>query len=60
MRRIHRNPYLTPKELAAVLDISQRTAYRFCESGRVPAYKVGGSWRIESRSNYLDVFAKLT
>jgi len=54
MRRIHRNPYLTPKELAALLDITERTATRFCNSGLVPAYKVGGRWRIESRSNYLE------
>jgi len=50
---------LTPKQLAAELDVSERTAYRFCESGLVPAYKVGGSWRIESQTSYLDSFAKL-
>ena len=54
-----RNRYLTPKQLAAELDVSERTAYRFCESGLVPAYKVGGSWRIESQTSYLDSFAKL-
>jgi len=47
-------PYITPKELQALLDISKSTAYRYCESGLVPSYRVGGRWRIESRSNYLE------
>jgi len=38
--------YLSPKELAFQLDVSERTAYRFCESGLVPAFKVGARWRI--------------
>lgn len=59
MRRVNRDPYLTPKQLAAELDISERTAYRFCQSGRVPSYRVGGRWRIESRTNYLDLFSRL-
>ncbi len=38
--------YLSPKELAFQLDVSERTAYRFCESGLVPAFRVGRKWRI--------------
>ncbi len=40
--------YLSPKELAFQLDVSERTAYRFCESGLVPAFKVGSRWRIHA------------
>ncbi|MGA1223762.1 MAG: helix-turn-helix domain-containing protein [Phycisphaerales bacterium] len=29
--------------------MSERTAYRFCQSGLVPAYRVGGRWRIPHR-----------
>ena len=54
-----RNPYLTPKQLAAELDISERTAYRFCRTGMVPAYRVGGRWRIESQTDFLSRFSRL-
>lgn len=58
MRRASRDPYLTPKQLAAELDVTERTAVRFCNNGLVPAFKVGGRWRIESNTSYLDQFAK--
>jgi len=47
--------YLTPKELAFKIDVSERTAYRFCESGLVPAFKVGSRWRIPA-DKLSDVF----
>ena len=55
MKRPAPKKYLTPKELAAELDISERTARRFCESGLVPSYRVGGRWRIEERPDYLEL-----
>jgi excisionase family DNA binding protein len=42
--------FLTLQEAAAILKISTRTLYRVMQSGRFPAFKVGGQWRIlESR-----------
>jgi excisionase family DNA binding protein len=37
---------LTPRELAAYVRVSIRTAYQLCSDGAVPAVKVGGVWRI--------------
>ena len=36
---------LTIKELASYLKIAEKTAYRFMSEGRIPGFKVGGSWR---------------
>lgn len=36
---------LTIKELASYLKIAEKTAYRFVSDGRIPGFKVGGSWR---------------
>lgn len=36
---------LTIKELASYLKIAEKTAYRFVSEGRIPGFKVGGSWR---------------
>lgn len=37
---------LTTAEVAAYLKLSQRTAWRWCKDGRLPAFKVGrhGAW----------------
>jgi excisionase family DNA binding protein len=56
--RPKRPKYLTPKELAYQLDVSERTAYRFCENGQVPAFKVGSRWRVPA-DNYLEKFSRL-
>jgi excisionase family DNA binding protein len=37
---------LTLAELARLLRVSTRTAYRYVYDGTVPAVKVGGRWRI--------------
>ena len=39
------NEILTIKELASYLKIADKTAYRFVSEGRIPGFKVGGSWR---------------
>ena len=39
--------YRTPKELAAEYDVSETCIYRWCQSGFLPSYKVGGRWRID-------------
>ena len=38
---------LTLKELAAYLKLTEKTAYRLAAEGRLPGFKVGGSWRFK-------------
>jgi excisionase family DNA binding protein len=41
---------LTLSEVAAILKISKRTLHRMIQHRQIPAFKVGGQWRIlESR-----------
>lgn len=41
---------LTVSEAATILKISQRTLHRMIHDKRIPAFKIGGQWRIlESR-----------
>ena len=41
---------LTLAEAAGILKISKRTLYRMIQNRQIPAFKVGGQWRIlESR-----------
>ncbi len=37
---------LTVKELAAWLKLNEKTAYKLVLQGKIPGFKVGGSWRI--------------
>lgn len=36
---------LTLKEFAEYLKLAEKTAYRLAAEGRLPGFKVGGSWR---------------
>ena len=36
---------LTLEEVAAYLKASKRTVYRLAQEGKIPAFKLGGSWR---------------
>ena len=36
---------MTIKEVAAFLKIKEKTAYRLVADGKIPGFKVGGSWR---------------
>ena len=38
---------LTIKEVAAFLKVNERTVYRLAASKKIPAFKVGGSWRFK-------------
>ena len=38
--------FLTIKEAAAILQISERTAHRMLQRKKLPAFKVGGQWRL--------------
>jgi len=37
----------TLKEVAAYLKIGERTVYRLVQEGKLPGFKVGGSWRFK-------------
>ena len=36
---------LTIKEVAKYLKLTEKTAYRLASVGKIPGFKVGGSWR---------------
>jgi excisionase family DNA binding protein len=38
---------LTVREVAKLLKINEKTAYKLAASGKIPGFKVGGSWRFE-------------
>lgn len=38
---------LTVKEVAEYLKIHERTVYRMATANKLPAFKVGGSWRFK-------------
>jgi excisionase family DNA binding protein len=37
---------LTVKEVAQYLKVNDRTVYRMAVAGRIPAFKIGNTWRI--------------
>ena len=40
------NELLTVKEVADYLRVSRVTAWRWCQQGLLPAFRIGRSWRI--------------
>jgi excisionase family DNA binding protein len=38
---------LTIREVADLLRINEKTAYKLASAGRIPGFKVGGSWRFQ-------------
>lgn len=38
---------LTLKEVAQYLKLTEKTAYRLAGDGKLPGFKVGGSWRFK-------------
>ena len=38
---------LTLKEIAEYLKLADKTAYRLAAEGKLPGFKVGGSWRFK-------------
>lgn len=38
---------LTLKEVAVYLKLAEKTAYRLAAEGKLPGFKVGGSWRFK-------------
>ena len=41
---------MTVKDIAEYLDMHPMTIYKFVKEGRIPAFKVGTSWRIKRES----------
>lgn len=40
---------LTIQELAEYLKLNEKTAYRLAGEGKLPGFKVGGSWRFKRK-----------
>lgn len=38
---------LTLKEVTEYLKLAEKTAYRLAQKGKLPGFKVGGSWRFK-------------
>jgi len=38
---------LTLKDIAGYLKLTEKTAYRLVAEGKLPGFKVGGSWRFK-------------
>ena len=38
---------MTLKEVAEYLKVAEKTAYRLVAEGKLPGFKVGGSWRFK-------------
>jgi len=47
---------LTIKELSQYLKLAEKTAYRLVSDGKIPGFKVGGSWRF--RKSEIDFWIK--
>lgn len=47
---------MTMKEVAEYLKLNEKTAYRLTSDGKLPAFKVGGSWRF--RKSEIDDWTK--
>ena len=39
------NDIITIKEVSAYLKLAEKTAYRLAAQGKIPGFKIGGSWR---------------
>jgi excisionase family DNA binding protein len=46
----------TIKEVATYLKLAEKTAYRLASEGKLPGFKVGGSWRF--RKSEVDAWIK--
>ncbi|WP_169546462.1 methylation-associated defense system helix-turn-helix domain-containing protein MAD1 [Sneathiella aquimaris] len=47
---------MTIKEVAEYLKLTEKTAYRLAAEGKIPGFKVGGSWRFRRSEieNWID------
>lgn len=37
------------KEVARILDVTEKTVYRMANDSEIPAFKIGGSWRFKRK-----------
>ncbi len=49
---------MTIREVADYLKLTEKTAYRLAAEGKIPGFKVGGSWRF--RRSEIENFTKST
>jgi excisionase family DNA binding protein len=49
---------LTVQEVATYLEVSRSTVWRWCNTGRLPAFRIGREWRIHREA--LDRLTKPT
>ena len=49
MRAIHAmsDQIMTLKEVASYLKLAEKTTYKLAAEGKLPGFKVGGSWRFK-------------
>lgn len=49
---------MTLKELAEYLKVAEKTIYRLVNENKIPAFKVGGSWRFRKAEidNWIDKY----
>ena len=47
MSTIMSDEILTLREVAEYLKLTEKTAYRLAAEGKLPGFKVGGSWRFK-------------
>lgn len=45
--RAMKDEILTIQEVATYLKLNEKTAYRLASEGKLPGFKVGGSWRFK-------------
>ncbi len=45
LNRTNEGEILTIKEVAAYLKVTERTIYRLAAEKKIPAFKIGGTWR---------------
>jgi len=53
---------LTIKEVSEYLKLAEKTTYRLAAEGKIPAFKVGGSWRFRKSEidNWIESQKKAT
>ena len=47
IRNAMNDQILTLKEVAVYLKLAEKTAYKLAAAGKLPGFKVGGSWRFK-------------
>jgi len=47
-RNVMVDQIMTVREVADYLKVNDRTIYRMAAAGKIPAFKVGASWRFKS------------